>query len=220
MPPDFSDNDLAEDRERMVTEQLARRGIRTQAILDAMGWIPREVFLDENATGSAYEDGAQPIDCGQTISQPYMVARMTELLELRASERVLEIGTGSGYQTALLAALARHVYTVEWHLKLLNQAADRLRTLGIGNVSFRCGDGSLGWPAQAPYDAIIVTAGAPDVPPPLRDQLAMGGRLVIPTGEMGDQTLLLVRHTADGFEQSEILKCRFVKLLGAAGWRA
>ena len=204
----------------MVEEQLAARGIRAPTVLDAMGWIPREAFLPPDAAVDAYEDAAQPIDCDQTISQPYMVARMTELLDITTDDRVLEVGTSSGYQTAVLAALSRHVHTLEWHLKLLNQAAERLRSLGTANVSFRCGDGSLGWPESAPYDAIMVTAGAPAVPQPLRDQLAVGGRMVVPTGEMGDQTLVFVRRTPSGFEQTEILKCRFVKLLGVAGWRS
>ena len=163
--------------------------------------------------------GALPIDCGQTISQPYMVARMTELLELRPDRPALEIGTGSGYQTAVLACLTRRVYTIEWHPKLMNQAAGRLRELGLHNVSFRCADGSLGWPEQAPFDAILVTAGAPDVPDPLCQQLTIGGRLVVPVGPTGDQTLVLVRRTQNGFEHEDVLKCRFVKLLGKAGWR-
>jgi len=202
----------------MVAEQLAARGIRAEAVLAAIRRIPRELFLPPAVRDRAYLDGAQPIDCGQTISQPYMVARMTELLELRPDQRVLEVGTGSGYQTAILACLARQAYTIEWHMKLLNEAAAQLRALGLDNVLCRCGDGSQGWPEQAPFDAIIVTAGAPDVPPALREQLAVGGRLVVPIGPVGDQSLVRVRRTDLGFEQSEVLKCRFVKLLGAAGW--
>ncbi len=211
--------DRSAQRQEMVTEQLAGRGIRSQAVLEAMGRIPRELFVPPAQAPYAYSDGALPIDCGQTISQPYMVAKMTELLELRPDRAVLEIGTGSGYQTAILAQLASHVYTIEWHLKLMNQAARRLEELGIRNVTFRCADGSLGWPEHAPYDAIIVTAGAPEVPKPLTDQLAVGGRLVVPIGPPGDQTLVLVRRTEAGLTQHEILKCRFVKLLGQAGWK-
>ncbi len=219
MPPDSREDDRTVEREEMVAEQLAARGIRSAAVLTAMRRIPRELFVPAGQQASAYNDGALPIDCLQTISQPYMVARMTELLELTAERNVLEIGTGSGYQTAILACLARHVCTIEWHLKLLNQAAARLEQLGLRNVALRCADGSLGWPERAPFDAIIVTAGAPEVPEPLTDQLAAGGRLVVPIGPIGDQTLVLVQRTETGLKTEEILKCRFVKLLGAAGWR-
>jgi protein-L-isoaspartate(D-aspartate) O-methyltransferase len=214
-----AEHDRQSEREQMVAEQLIPRGIRAERVLAAMRRIPREKFLPAGQSGSAYSDGAMPIDCRQTISQPFMVARMTELLELRGTEPVLEIGTGSGYQTAILACLASHVYTVEWHLRLLTQAAERLGQLGLANVSIRCGDGSLGWPEHAPFDAIIVTAGAPDVPSPLCEQLGVGGRLVVPVGPEGDQTLVLVRRTAGGIERSDIMKCRFVKLLGEAGWK-
>ncbi|MBK9126995.1 MAG: protein-L-isoaspartate(D-aspartate) O-methyltransferase [Phycisphaerales bacterium] len=202
----------------MVTEQLAQRGIVAPRVLDAMRRIPRERFVLPALAWRAYEDSALPIDCDQTISQPYMVARMTELLELEPDSRVLEIGTGSGYQTAVLALLAGEVYTIEWHLKLLNQAADRLESLGLTNVTFRCCDGSQGWPERAPYDAIIVTAGAPGVPACLADQLRVGGRLVIPTGPLGDQTLERLRRTEAGLAREELFKCRFVKLLGQEGW--
>jgi protein-L-isoaspartate(D-aspartate) O-methyltransferase len=219
MPPDSREDDRTAEREEMVAEQLAARGIRSAAVLTAMRRIPRELFVPAGQQASAYSDGALPIDCLQTISQPYMVARMTELLELTAERNVLEIGTGSGYQTAILACLARHVCTIEWHLKLLNRAAARLEQLGLRNVALRCADGSLGWPERAPFDAIIVTAGAPGVPQPLTDQLAGGGRLVVPIGPIGDQTLVLVQRTETGLKTEDILKCRFVKLLGAAGWR-
>ncbi len=203
----------------MVAEQLVGRGITDRRVLDVLSRVPRELFVPASQQGQAYTDGALPIDCQQTISQPYMVARMTELLELRGGERVLEVGTGSGYQTAVLAGLAGHVFTVEWHLKLLNQAAARLESLGITNVTFRCTDGSLGWPEKAPFDAIIVTAGSPTIPPPLVRQLAREGRLVVPAGPPGDQTLYRVRNSSAGVETEEIIKCRFVKLVGAAGWR-
>jgi protein-L-isoaspartate(D-aspartate) O-methyltransferase len=219
MPPDSREDNRTAEREEMVAEQLAARGIRSEAVLSAMRRIPRELFVLPGQRAAAYSDGALPIDCLQTISQPYMVARMTELLELTAERSVLEIGTGSGYQTAILASLARQVYTIEWHLKLLNQAAARLEPLGLRNVALRCADGSLGWPERAPFHGIIVTAGAPEVPQPLTDQLAVGGRLVVPVGPIGDQTLVLVRRTETGLKTEEILKCRFVKLLGAAGWR-
>lgn len=218
MRPQPPEPDRTAEREQMVNEQLVPRGIRDQAVLDAMRCIPRERFVPPGHSGSAYADGALPIDCHQTISQPYMVARMTELLNLRRDRPVLEIGTGSGYQTAILACLASQVYTIEWHLKLLTQAADRLARLDLVNVSTRCGDGSLGWPEHAPFDAIIVTAGAPDVPPPLCSQLAPDGRLVLPVGPEGDQTLVLVQRTPSGIQRSDVMKCRFVKLLGKAGW--
>ena len=219
MPPSPDEEHYANERRQMVDEQLARRGIRDAAVLDAMRRIPRERFVLPAYLGSAYCDGALPIDCGQTVSQPYMVGRMTELLALRPEHAVLEVGTGSGYQTAILACIAQHVYTMEWHSKLMSQAAERLAVLDLDNVSYRCGDGSVGWPEHAPFDAIMVTAGAPDVPQPLCDQLKVGGRLVVPAGPEGDQTLVLVRRTAAGYERDEVLKCRFVKLLGTAGWR-
>jgi protein-L-isoaspartate(D-aspartate) O-methyltransferase len=210
----------AAEREEMVESQLARRGIRSEAVLEAMREIPREWFVSKGMLGQAYHDGALPVDCGQTISQPYIVARMTELLELQPEDTVLEVGTGTGYQTAILARLARHVYTIEWHLKLMNAAAHRLERMGQTNVTFRCGDGSLGWPEHAPYDAIIVTAGAPDVPQPLREQLVVGGRLVLPVGELCNQMLIRVRRTESDYTREDYLPCRFVKLLGAEGWQS
>jgi len=207
------------ERTAMVRDQLAQRGISSPAILAAMEHIPRELFVPSQVADRAYVDSALPIDCEQTISQPYMVAHMTECLHLQPTHRVLEIGTGSGYQTAILATLTAHVYTIEWHLKLLNQAAQRLVQLGLNNVTYRCGDGSVGWPEHAPFDAIIVTAGAPDVPAPLPDQLALGGRLVVPVGPIEDQVLACVERTADGLTRQDALRCRFVKLWGQAGWR-
>ena len=203
----------------MVSEQLAQRGIRSEAVLATMRRIPRERFVPPGQAASAYCDGALPIDCYQTISQPYMVARMTELLELQSDRPVLEVGTGSGYQTAILACLVSHVYTIEWHAPLMTLAAKRLEALDLHNVTVRCADGSLGWPEHGPFDAIMVTAGAPVVPQPLCDQLAVGGRLVVPIGPEGDQTLVRVRRTELGIEKTDVMKCRFVKLLGEAGWR-
>jgi protein-L-isoaspartate(D-aspartate) O-methyltransferase len=213
-------DDWTAQRAEMVRSQLEARGVRDAKVLAAMGDIPREIFLPKRYRDRAYLDGAQNIDCGQTISQPYMVGRMTELLEPRRTARVLEIGTGCGYQTAILARLCDHVYTVEWHQELSDQARARLDGLGVTNVTYRCGDGSTGWLEHAPYDAIMVTAGAPDVPAPLRDQLADGGCLVLPIGPAGDQTLVVVWRLGDEFRQIDILKCRFVKLVGAAGWNA
>jgi len=202
----------------MVRTQLVRRGICSETVLEAMRQVPREWFVPQAISKQAYRDTALPIDCEQTISQPYMVARMTELLELQPEHRVLEVGTGTGYQTAILARLARHVFTVEWHLKLMNAAVLRLERLGQQNVTFRCGDGSMGWAEHAPYDAVIVTAGAPDVPESLRAQLTIGGRLVIPVGELANQVLVRVRRTKSAYQREEHLSCRFVKLLGEEGW--
>lgn len=202
----------------MIKEQLVARGIHSHAVLDAMRAVPREWFLPERQAALAYDDNALQIDCGQTISQPYVVARMTELLQLRPRDRVLEIGTGSGYQTAILARLAAHVWTIEWHAKLLTAAADRLERLGARNVTLICGDGSLGYPPRAPFDAILVTAGAPEPPAPLDSQLAVGGRLVVPAGPLHDQRIVRISHDACGVRREELLAVRFVKLLGAAGW--
>jgi protein-L-isoaspartate(D-aspartate) O-methyltransferase len=212
-------DEYAAQRELMVAEQLIARGIRAENVLAAMRRVPRELFMPAGQELFAYCDAAQPIECQQTISQPYMVARMTELLELTPEKQVLEVGTGSGYQTAVLASLAKQVYSVEWHLKLLTQAAERLERLGLRNIALRCADGSLGWPERAPFDGIIATAGAPQVPPTLVAQLAPGGRLVIPVGPIGDQTLVLAVRTEAGLRTEEVLKCRFVKLLGAEGWK-
>jgi protein-L-isoaspartate(D-aspartate) O-methyltransferase len=213
-------DDRAAEREEMVRTQLARRGIRSEAVLEAMRQVPRERFVPEAISGQAYRDSALPIECEQTISQPYMVALMTELLELQPEHCVLEIGTGTGYQTAILARLARHVFTVEWHLRLMNAAVERLERLGCENVTFRCGDGSVGWPEHAPYNGIIVTAGAPDVPEPLCEQLVIGGRLVMPIGELANQVLVRVCRTESGCQREQHLSCRFVKLMGEQGWSA
>lgn len=213
--------DRADERESMVETQLVRRGIRSPEVLDAIRAIPRHLFVSAENRSRAYDDAALPADCRQTISQPYMVARMTELLELHPDDRVLEIGTGTGYQTAVLAHLVPrgHVYTIEWHARLMTDAAQRVRSLGYRNVTFRCGDGSSGWEANAPYDAILVTAGAPQVPESLVRQLAVGGRLVVPIGSMEEQTLYRIRRTESGLIREEVLPCRFVKLVGAQGWR-
>jgi protein-L-isoaspartate(D-aspartate) O-methyltransferase len=209
------------ERRQMVQSQLIGRDIRVGSVLDAMRNVPRHCFVPEGLAHRAYEDAALPADCGQTISQPYMVARMTELVELQPTDRVLEIGTGTGYQTAVLAALVPrgHVYTMEWHGRLMIAASERVRELGYSNVTFRCGDGSLGWPEQAPFDAILVTAGAPSVPETLTAQLAPGGRLVVPIGPLEEQTLIRVRQTATGPMTEEFMQCRFVKLVGECGWR-
>ncbi|HJQ82543.1 MAG TPA: protein-L-isoaspartate(D-aspartate) O-methyltransferase, partial [Candidatus Binatia bacterium] len=212
--------DLTAARQRMVTNQIARRGIADRAVLRAMLDVPREAFLPPELAEFAYEDHPLPIAEGQTISQPYIVALMTAAAELRPTDRVLEIGTGSGYAAAILGSVAREVYTIERHAPLAEVAAARLRTLGFRNVHVLHGDGTRGWPDHAPFDAIIVTAGGPQVPPALLAQLAAGGRLVIPVGEdKALQTLVRVRREADGRLTEESLgDVRFVPLVGAAGW--
>ncbi|HUP42871.1 MAG TPA: protein-L-isoaspartate(D-aspartate) O-methyltransferase, partial [Thermoanaerobaculia bacterium] len=170
-------------RRLMVEHQLERRGIADPLVLEAMGKVPREAFVPPELAEEAYADGPLPIGEGQTISQPYIVALMTEALELCGGERVLDIGAGSGYAAAVLAEIAAELYTVERHARLAEEAAARLSHLGYDNVQIRVGDGSLGWPEHAPFDAIVVAAGAPEVPEALKEQLAVGGRLVIPVGQ-------------------------------------
>ena len=212
--------DFAEQRRGLVEHQVRRRGISDPAVLAAIESVPREAFLSPELAEFAYLDRALPIEKGQTISQPYIVALMTEALQLKPGDRVLEVGTGSGYAAAVLAKVAREVYTIERHAELAKLAARRLRKHGYDNVRVVEGDGTLGWPEHAPYDAIIVAAGGPDVPRALLDQLAIGGRLVIPVGE--DKTLQsLVRVTrlsADGYHREELCDVRFVPLVGAGGW--
>lgn len=205
-------------RERMVRDQLARRGVCDEAVLNAMGRIAREAFVPPGLRKDAYEDRALPVDCGQTISQPYMVAQMTEWLAVKADDRVLEIGTGTGYQTAVLAMLGARVYTIERHEPLSRAARERLAAMGLTRVEYRVGDGSMGWSEAALFDGIVVTAGAPDVPEALRGQLAAGGRLVAPVGGLDSQTLVRITRTVGGFDQENLLACRFVKLVGEGGW--
>lgn len=207
-------------KERMLNDHLAARGIRDPAVLKAMREVPREAFLPPGLELLAYEDGPLPIDEGQTISQPYIVAYMVEALELKGEERVLEIGTGSGYAAAVLSRCAREVFTVERISSLAASAQEKLRALGYGNVTVHLGDGTLGWPEQAPYDAIVVTAGAPEVPRELEEQLAPLGRLVIPVGPTQHlQELVRVRRLADGrFRVEDLCPVRFVPLIGEKGW--
>ena len=206
-------------RETMVREQLGGRGIRDERLLDAFRHTPREAFMPTDARSKAYADAATAIDCGQTISQPYMVACMTESLEVRPTDRVLEIGTGSGYQAAILAQLAAEVYSIERHAPLAEQARAALEAVGLHNVEILVGDGTRGWPERAPFDAILVTAGAPAVPEDLKAQLADGGRLVLPVGTRDEQHLERVIRTGDDFRVEKGLACRFVPLIGQAGWQ-
>ncbi len=213
---------MAEDdvqlREAMVTYQCMRRGIRDERVLKAMREIPRHVFVPERYRPMAYDDMPLPIGYDQTISQPLMVATMTEALRLHGDDRVLEIGTGSGYQAAILAQLAAVVFTIERLPELAAQAWATLAMLGITHVHVLVDDGTRGLPEHAPYDAIIVTAGAPKVPEALTAQLKAGGRLVIPVGDRFEQTLVRVTKTDDGVQTEYLGGCRFVPLLGAHGW--
>lgn len=205
-------------RQMMVELQIRQRGVREERVLAAFLEVPRHEFVPPEYLHEAYEDRPLPIGHGQTISQPYMVAVMTEALNLSGNERVLEIGTGSGYQTAILARLAQEVYSVEQHEGLGRQAEERLRNLSVTNATVVIGDGSGGYPPVAPYDGIVVTAGAPSVPPVLVEQLVDGGRLVIPVGDMYSQDLLLVVKQGDTVQQTVINQCRFVPLTGKYGW--
>jgi protein-L-isoaspartate(D-aspartate) O-methyltransferase len=205
-------------RERMMVDQLSRRGIRDPRVLRAIAKIPRHRFVDEALGARAYGDHPLPIGEGQTISQPYMVALMSEALGLSGTERVLEIGTGSGYQTAVLAELCGKVYSVERLKSLADRATRRLDALGYYNVFVRVGDGTLGWKNEAPFDAILVAAGAPDVPQALVDQLAVGGRIVVPVGDEANQVLRKGTRDADGVRWIDLGECVFVKLIGAQGW--
>jgi protein-L-isoaspartate(D-aspartate) O-methyltransferase len=204
-------------RERMLQEQIIARGIRSPQVLEALRKIPRHQFVPPAMQPSAYEDTALPIGLGQTISQPYVVAFMTEALELKPQDRVLEIGTGSGYQAAILSLLAREVYSIEI-IEELGQAAEvRLKQLGYANVHVRIGDGYRGWPESAPFDAIIVTAAPPDVPPALVAQLRVGGRMVVPVGR-NEQDLIRLRRSPRGLERESLLAVRFVPMVpGNAG---
>lgn len=214
-----NDIDYAHARKRMVASQLVARDIKDPAVLRVMGEVPRHLFLSESLGPKAYEDAPLSIGCGQTISQPYMVALMTEILDLRPNDRVLEIGTGSGYQSAVLAALSKSVVTLERQVDLAENARAHLKRVGVQNVRVLHADGTDGYPQGAPYDAIIVTAGGPHVPFPLIEQLAVGGRLVCPVGDREAQHLLRVRRTAEGTIEEEGISCRFVPLIGKHGWR-
>jgi protein-L-isoaspartate(D-aspartate) O-methyltransferase len=208
-------------RWRMVDTQIRARGVTNPRILEAMSKIPRHIFVDEALADQAYNDNPLPIGDLQTISQPYMVALMTEALDLKGRERVLEIGTGSGYQTALLAELADQVFSIERIASLANNARRILDHLGYYNVAIRVGDGTYGWKEEAPFDAILVTAGAPDIPQPLIEQLVIGGRLVLPVGGRSLQDLVKVTRQSEDIHEvkkENLGGCRFVDLIGEYGW--
>jgi protein-L-isoaspartate(D-aspartate) O-methyltransferase len=205
--------DWQSERARMVEEQLKERGIRDQRVLSAMLTVPRHLFIPESARGGAYGDFPVPIGHGQTISQPYIVAFMTEALKVAPEHRILEIGTGSGYQAAVLSVLAKEVFTIEIVDALAKRARATLAELGYRNVEVRSGNGYLGWPEHAPYDRIIVTAAPPEVPAALVQQLKVGGLMAIPVG-VGDQELRIMRRTATGMETIATLPVRFVPMVG------
>ena len=214
-----SERDLGPARAAMVAGQLRGRGIKDERVLEVMGTVPREDFVSETERRHAYADEALPIEAGQTISQPFMVARMTELLDVRAGARILEIGTGSGYQAAVLARLGAQVTSLERQAVLVPAARERLRHLGLGDsVEIRVADGSLGDPAGAPWDGIIVTAAAPAIPDALREQLADGGRLVIPVGPRDRQILIVVTRHGQEWSERPDGACIFVPLIGAGGF--
>lgn len=203
----------------MVEDQLRGRGIRDPRVLEAMAEIPRHLFVPAERRGEAYGDAPVPIGAGQTVSQPYIVALMLEHLRLRPGLKVLEIGTGSGYQTALLAQMGSRVFSVERIPELAEAARKRLEGVGVTNARLRVGDGSLGWPEEAPFDRIIVTASAPRLPQALTDQLSPGGILMIPVGEGLSQTLVAAEREGDRIRTREVCECVFVPLIGLQGWR-
>jgi protein-L-isoaspartate(D-aspartate) O-methyltransferase len=206
-------------RERMVERLREHYHIRDERVLEVMNAVPRHLFVLDALRGKAYGDHALPIDANQTISQPFIVARMTELAEVEENSRVLEIGAGSGYQTAVLACLAGLVFAIERIPELVRIAQSRMKQLGINNVSVQCFDGTLGWSGQAPYDAIVVAAGGPEIPTPLLEQLKIGGRLVIPIGSSREnQKLIRVIKTEEGYKQEDQGACAFVPLIGRHGW--
>ncbi len=206
-------------RRRMIDVEIIGRGITDRRVIEAMQKVPRHIFVEEAMSAQAYSDSSLPIGDRQTISQPYIVALMTQMLQLTGKEKVLEIGTGSGYQAAILATLADRVYTIERLRPLAMRARKALDSLGLLNVNLKIGDGSEGWQSEAPFDAILVTAGAPDVPAPLIEQLNNGGRLVIPIGTQYDQRLVKIVREEDGsITREELVECRFVKLVGRCAW--
>jgi protein-L-isoaspartate(D-aspartate) O-methyltransferase len=211
-------SDFADRRARMVEHQLRERGIEDTRVLQAMGEVPREEFVGERRREMAYADAALPIGSEQTISQPWIVAAILQALQLTGGESVLEVGTGSGYSTALLARLAAHVVSVERHAGLARSAAEHLHTLDVHNVELMVGDGSRGVPDRAPFEAIAVHAAAPAPPPALLEQLADGGRLVVPVAADGEEMLTVLRRHGAEFESIAIAPCRFVPLIGAEGF--
>jgi protein-L-isoaspartate(D-aspartate) O-methyltransferase len=210
--------DFPKARLKMVEEQIILRGIKDPRVIAAMKKVPRHLFVEEALQSQAYNDHPLPIGEKQTISQPYMVALMTEALQLKGRDKVLEIGAGSGYQTAILAEMAEKVFSIERIRSLAIKARQLLYELGYYNTEIKIFDGTFGWSEEAPFDAIIVTAGAPEIPQPLLDQLAISGRLVIPIGDAHVQDLIRVTRTEEGLKKEDLGGCRFVKLIGRYGW--
>jgi protein-L-isoaspartate(D-aspartate) O-methyltransferase len=211
--------DFEKRRLRMVRHQIEQRGITDAAVLGAMRRVPREAFVPVELREHAYEDGPLPIGAGQTISQPYIVASMVASLALRPDDRVLEVGAGSGYAAAVMAEIVCEVFAIERHRELVEEARRRLELLGLENVQIRHGDGTTGWPEEAPFDAIVVAAAAPEIPESLQAQLAIGGRLVIPVGRTRwEQRLLRVTRGPDGLHEERLEPVRFVPLVGEEGW--
>jgi protein-L-isoaspartate(D-aspartate) O-methyltransferase len=203
----------------MIETQIERRGVRDARVLAALRAVPRHAFVPADLRAQAYDDAPLPIGAGQTISQPYMVAAMTAALQLTENERVLEVGAGCGYQAAVLSKLGREVVTLEYRAELAAATAKRLAEMRYDNIHVHCGDGTLGLPEMAPFDAILVAAGAPAPPPPLLAQLAEGGRMVIPVGTLESQELQLIERKRDMFHTTVLDNCRFVPLIGAHGWK-
>jgi protein-L-isoaspartate(D-aspartate) O-methyltransferase len=216
---EFPDDDFSSVRERMVRDQMEARGISSEKVLEVFRVIPRHLFCPLSQAFSAYGDFPLPIGSGQTISQPYIAAYMTSALEIKPTDRVLEIGTGSGYQMAVLACLAKAVFSIERIPELGLRARSTLDNLHFDNIKIRNGDGTLGWVEHSPYDAILVTAGAPAVPQPLLDQLALGGRLVAPIGDITYQQLVKWRRKESGLERTDLIPVIFVPLIGEFGWQ-
>jgi len=203
----------------MVRSQILSRGVRDQRVIAALLEVPRHLFVDQGMRAQSYSDNALPLCQGQTISQPYMVAAMTEMLEVAPTDKVLEIGTGSGYQAAVLSKLSKHVYSIE-RLEALSETAEKnLRAADMENIHLRCGDGTLGWPEEAPFDKIVITAGAPSVPEALFAQLAEGGRMIIPVGNRAIQSLKLIEKSGGEQIVKSSMDCVFVPLLGKQGWK-
>jgi protein-L-isoaspartate(D-aspartate) O-methyltransferase len=211
-------NDFSKARLKMVEDQIIARGIQDPRVIAAMKKVPRHLFVEEALQGQAYSDHPLPIGEKQTISQPYMVALMTETLLLTGRDKVLEIGAGSGYQTCILAEIALKVFSIERIRSLAIQVRKLVYELGYLNVEIKFSDGTLGWMDESPFDAIMVTAGSPGIPQPLVDQLAVGGRLVIPVGDPTDQELIRVTRTEGGIKKEDLGGCRFVRLIGQHGW--
>lgn len=215
----MKENNFKNDIERMIKNQLMARGIKDERVLEAFRKVPRHKFVRAEDIDYAYEDGPLPIGEGQTISQPYIVALMTQALDIKETDKVLEIGTGSGYQGAILSLLAKEVYSVEKVPRLADITRERLKIMGFDNINIKVGDGTKGWKEHGPYDAIMVTAASPGLPPSLWEQLALGGRMIIPVGDMFSQELLLLEKTEEGKKKVSLGGCRFVPLLGENGWK-